>query len=52
MGAWLAPDTVDVGQEKTEYSGLRHEWEMMRGERVRSAFPVSLAEKVRSREGW
>lgn len=52
MGAWQAPDTVDVGQKKAEYSGLRREWEAMRIERVRSAFPVSLPEKVRPREGW
>lgn len=42
----------DVAQEKAEYSGLRREWEAIRGERVRTAFSVSLAEKVRPRDGW
>lgn len=40
MGAGQAPDTTDAeGQEeKSEHSGLRSEWEVMRGERVRDLF--------------
>lgn len=54
MGAGQAPDTADAeGQEeKSEHSGLRSEWEVMRGESVRGTFPVSLAKKGRPREGW